>query len=617
MHIDENTKWSKSFPQTLTSSGVYHYTAIVESDEDIELSNNRLERIVIVKEAPRVLYLSDRKNIDNGLIKYLHDNKLEITYTNNLKELESDTYDLIILDNIAISNFNINEQKQLYNNIFQSGKSLLMLGGRKSFAIGGYAGTFIEDALPVLMTPERKEKLSVLILLDKSGSMSKEHNTSSSYLDLSKQAIMSISGLFELDDEFGIIAFDSQAEILLAPLPLKEKLDNNTIAKLLESLNASGGTSFYNPLNEAIPLLQNTQAELKHILLLSDGQAEKDEDLDLLLERLKSEKISLSTLALGKEADKILLYELADIGNGKFYEINNPNRLAEIFIMDILNITQPLLVEGYFQPQLDINHYILKDLHSFPRIHSYNPTSAKSLSEIPIKSPYQDPILAIGHCGLGRSAALTLNLNNANEHKIREWYNWQEQIRFWEHLSNWLLVNTIDNPQLQLECELKNENMIFTLSVLDSLNRASSGLNWEGLMSTPEGKIRRMKLDEINTGIYYIKFPLNETGIYNFHFNEKDFNELRIEKQINYSYPEEYHYNNANLYFLKLLSENTGGKIIKDIEIAKKYNIKSIAKTIYPLNFLFITLSLFLYILELALRKIGKIEKIRNLLSGK
>lgn len=69
-------------------------------------------------------------------------------------------YKAIILGNIEASYFTFDQLRMISDFVSERGGGLLMLGGRTSFAEGGYAGTPVADALPVELAIDQRGKPS-------------------------------------------------------------------------------------------------------------------------------------------------------------------------------------------------------------------------------------------------------------------------------------------------------------------------------------------------------------------------------------------------------------------------------------------------------------------------
>ena len=79
--------------------------------------------------------------------------------------------------------------------------------------------------------------------------------------------------------------------------------------------------------------LADTDSKLKHIILLTDGQAETD-GYSNLLRQAREDGITISTIAVGQAADTNLLQYIAEEGRGRYYFADRYSRLPEIFVYE-------------------------------------------------------------------------------------------------------------------------------------------------------------------------------------------------------------------------------------------------------------------------------------------
>ena len=126
-----------------------------------------------------------------------------------------------------------------------------MAGGDASFGNGGYYKTPIERVLPVDMDAKSEVQvpgLSLLIVMDKSGSMGVRVPTGETKLDVVKSAALSAIETLNPFDRVGVIAFDAD---WLWAVPLQSAGDIQKITSDLATLSADGGTVMYPALEEA------------------------------------------------------------------------------------------------------------------------------------------------------------------------------------------------------------------------------------------------------------------------------------------------------------------------------------------------------------------------------
>jgi uncharacterized membrane protein len=153
---------------------------IAARDGEAVVTNNELERLVVVEDArPRILYFEGEPRFevkflrravtedDNVRLVVLQRTANEKFYAIDVDE-EDDLstgfpatreelfrYDGLILGSVEASFFTHDQLSMIAEFVGRRGGGLLVLGGRRSFAEGGYANTPLAEALPVALDPER------------------------------------------------------------------------------------------------------------------------------------------------------------------------------------------------------------------------------------------------------------------------------------------------------------------------------------------------------------------------------------------------------------------------------------------------------------------------------
>ena len=123
------------------------------------------------------------------------------------------------------------------------------------------------------------------------------------------------------------------------------------IAEKLRELQVGGGTDLYGALEEAHRVMRREQARVKHLIVLSDGLTEGKRDFDSLGRRIAADGITVTTVAMGGDADKELMTRLSELGKGRFYHTDDPTNVPRIFTSETLTITRDLVVEGSIRPR--------------------------------------------------------------------------------------------------------------------------------------------------------------------------------------------------------------------------------------------------------------------------
>jgi hypothetical protein len=158
---------------------------------------------------------------------------------------------------------------------------------------------------PPVVGPAKKVEVgraALVLLIDKSGSMAGPK------IAIARQAAVGATEELGPDDLLGIVTFDFEARWLVPLMPAK---NDRRIQRLIAGLEASGGTNIYPALVLAQEGLKKAEAEIHHVILISDGFNQNVEDFKGLVERMGRDGISVSTIGVGASFDPVLLSSIA------------------------------------------------------------------------------------------------------------------------------------------------------------------------------------------------------------------------------------------------------------------------------------------------------------------
>src|SRR5438093_417680 len=86
-------------------------------------------------------------------------------------------------------------------------------------------------------------------------------------------------------------------------------------------------------------------------------------DFQGLLRRMAKDKITVSTVAIGKDADVQLMVDIAKWGRGRFYYTEDSQTIPRIFTLETQLAAKASLIEQPFNPQLTSpNHEAMQDI---------------------------------------------------------------------------------------------------------------------------------------------------------------------------------------------------------------------------------------------------------------
>lgn len=336
-------------------------------------------------------------------------------------------------------------QLDLLRSFVDGGGGLLMTGGPDSFGFGAWYRTAVEEVLPVttdLRTEVSLPLVALMMVVDRSQSMASGRPAK---IELAKEGALQVVELAYEEDLLGMIAFsDGPGTRWVFELrPASERGKREMAAGIL-SLGTSGGTVLEPAYAQALEALEATQAAVKHVIILSDGQlydgsapfgqqASTPVDFGAMAREALEKGITTSTIAIGEAADFARLEQIALAGGGRYYAALDVGTLPRIFTNEALTATRALLVEEPTVPTPRPN-----PLYTFPAalpaVDAYVATSLKSDAQELLEGRVGEPLLATRRAGLGRTAALTTDLNGW----AGDLGNWPELPGLLATLTRWL-----------------------------------------------------------------------------------------------------------------------------------------------------------------------------------
>ena len=342
-------------------------------------------------------------------------------------------YDAVIFNNVALNQLPSGTSERVESYV-KGGGGFLMLGGNRSFGLGGYLHTAIEDVLPVRLVPpqtvEKRLNVAVELVIDKSGSMGEGQK-----LEFAKEAAREVINALKDEDYIGVIGFDSAPWVVVKLGLLKEVRDSaiDRVGRLFPAQK----TNMLPAIDEARRALVKAQAGRKHMLILTDGKVPDAGPFYIELTRqMRVLGITVSTIMLGGEADIDMLKEMALAGGGAFYQTLDASMLPRIFLTD-------LKVASGERTMKEQQEYLVRSgpgemksttIRNFPPVRGYVQTRAKEAANLELVAVAEDkaePLLASWCLGKGRSAAFT---SDANGRWSSYWLSWERFARFFTEL---------------------------------------------------------------------------------------------------------------------------------------------------------------------------------------
>jgi Ca-activated chloride channel homolog len=301
-----------------------------------------------------------------------------------------------------------------------------MMGSENTYGLGGYYKTPVEEVLPLVSRFEKeKEKpsLAMIIVLDRSGSMS------GTPLALARQAARSAAELLSPQDQICVIAFDDQATLVLDLTPAGNRAQ---IAAAIDSIAEGGGTNMQPAMVQARDILRGASAKVKHVIGLTDGQTDAS-NLVQLCQEMADSGTTVSTVAMGDGAARELLAQMAQAGNGRYYETTAPENVPQIFTRETMQASRSAIKEDIYSVAAVSDHPALTGFTdaTFPPVLGYVMAKPKPTAQVLLSLESGDPYLAIGRYGSGTGVCCTADLT---ERWSSEWLTWGGCGKFWAQI---------------------------------------------------------------------------------------------------------------------------------------------------------------------------------------
>lgn len=431
----------------------------------------------------------------------------------NLLALQA--YDLVILENVPADAVPEETQKALADHVRQMGAGLVMIGGPESFGAGGWKGSVLEPLLPVkLDLPERlvEPDAAVVFVLDNSGSMGRSvlGSTYSQQEIANQSAAMAVKSLAKTD-LVGVVVFNSDTEVLT---PLGPNTNADATADRILSIAPGGGTVLGPALEEARGQLRDAKAAVKHVIVLSDGRSMDPGALPGICARMRDEGITVSTIAVGDEADEKTMGDMAAQGHGRFYSVSNPSLLPQFFLKAVRIIRTPYLSAKPFTPViLPTPSPLTAGLSDPPALGGMVLTQRRPEPTITyaMQAPSGEPLLAQWTVELGQVAAFTSDANLSGW--ASQWTRWPGYRALWTQAAR-TLARAASNNRMELTTQTSGGVMHLRLDAAADDGRPLDLLTVPGTVRAPSGEEVKVNLAQTAPGVYEADTPAAEGGSY-------------------------------------------------------------------------------------------------------
>ncbi len=579
------------FVVNASGQGFVRYRAQIEPLQDSRLQNNEAAAMVHIQGPPRVLLVEGEAGEADALAAALQaanintETVLPPAMPNDLAGLGA--YEGVVLVNVAAGELPVKAVAALPTYVRDLGRGLVMIGGNESYGVGGYGDTAIEEALPVHMDVRNRQErpdLALIFVIDKSGSMDACHcngpdrraapldQSGDIKLDIAKEAVTQASALLGAQDTLGIVGFDTSAHWLL---PTTRNTSPDEVAAAVADVSPIGDTNVRAGLQAASDALNNTNARIKHVVLLTDGWGEGIDNQGIggsivnLAEDMNSNGITMSVVAAGNGSAP-MLEQLAVAGGGRYYPAEDMAEVPEIFLQETIVAAGNYIVEHPFFPVLAGDSPVLDALDdTMPALYGYNGSTLKETARSILVTDDGSPLLAQWQYGLGRSIAWT---SDTKARWARDWVAWEQFPRFTAQMVGWVLPAQPDQGIItDVQVQGDQTTLGVTLENVDGSPRDDAQLSARLLpaderdpddqtdQAEPSSDIR---LVQVSPGEYQAIVPTPDPGTYFIQIQGQEGGQYALQHLAGLvvPYSSEYRQHQSNPALLRDLSERTGGR---------------------------------------------------------
>lgn len=494
-------------PVTIKGLGPHVLTAHVAHEQDPLAINDSLSREVLVGDKVGVLLAQPptgspllARALDRAgfVVKVIGPEALP-PVTDALEP-----WDVVVLSNVARSAVARRAMDALDSWVQDRGGGLLFVGGGAVFGesaqgdTAGYRNSALERVLPVTFEREDTPEVALVLVLDRSWSMRGEA------MDLCKAAAQAAVDSLADSHVAGVVTFSNDYEWNVPVSPLKNKRAD--IRQAIGSIQASGPTLIFPALQQAYLALSSVRARAKHVILLSDGQTDPD-DYQALAQKMAAARITVSTVALGPEADATLLRNIATWGKGKSYVVHDAREVPRIFVTEAKSASAPGFdADGTIGLVLHDTGVFRGTLTgSMPRLRGRTAVTSKPHALDLLRTTHGEPVLTTWPAGLGRTAIFAADADGV---WTRDWPSWTGYEAFFSAIAGHVARRRV--PLLALQAENAAPGRLdVTLDVRDGAGRFGDLLHPTAEI-VQGADLKDVSLTQVGPGHYMGSVPVDE-----------------------------------------------------------------------------------------------------------
>ncbi len=437
-------------------------------------------------------------------------------------------YSAVVLENVPSQDIGLSGMQTLASWVTHGGGALMLTGGQGSYGAGGYFKSPLDPLLPVSMElrrEHRKINVSIVIAMDRSGSMGMEASGGRTKMDLANLSAVQVLDLLSPHDELGVVAVDSTAHIIADLDPIEGRKDLRQ--RIMSVQSGGGGIFIFEALSTAAKMLLTAGSATRHIILFADAaDSEEPGAYRELLAQCAKENITVTVIGLGTPADQDaeLLRDIAARGGGRIFFTEDANELPRLFAQDTFIVARSAFVDEATAQRASGSLFSLtgRQFSGMPAIGGYNLTYLRNGASAAVitEDEHHAPVVAAWQAGSGRVLAYTGEIDGRFTGALAQWPQIGD---YYTSLVRWVagaraqlpgdmlvtqqVVNGVNNITLQLDPERPSTRVTRTPRVTTLAGQPPSVTQADMSWRTPDELGIEVPLDGAATFLSTVDVP--------------------------------------------------------------------------------------------------------------
>ncbi|NJP08002.1 MAG: VWA domain-containing protein [Chloroflexaceae bacterium] len=364
-------------------------------------------------------------------------------------------------------------------------------------------------------------------------------------------------------------------------MPATQGASSADVADAISDVRPEGNTNVRAGLQAAEDMLAGVDANIKHVILLTDGWGEGGSNLDIAA-RMQEQGMTLSVVAAGS-GSATYLENLAQTGGGRFYPATDMAEVPEIFLQETIVAAGNYIVERPFFPAIADESPILSGLDGLPILYGYNGTTLKDTAQSILVADDQSPVLAQWQYGLGRTIAWTSDTKGQWGSDL---VTWDEFPRFAAQMVGWMLPS-VSQEQIDATVRIEGSQIIIDATVeeregatAEDLQLSASILGGNG-QTGEESTQRNVTLHQVAPGEYRAVIQAPNPGSYLVQLHGQEGGQITVQSTMGMvvPYSSEYRQDQNNPALLAELASITGGSTLREpIEAFARNDLAAVSR---------------------------------------